>query len=253
MPTIRRGALLLAGLAAALAGCGGAPPAPPGGPTAVSPRPTAALMGNCLGSDRARLIALPVRDTRLTVGILGSGDTGVVLAYERNGRVCTWLPLADQLVARGYRVALFDYTEVQDAGRDVALVAGRLRAEGVRRVFLIGGSRGGGAVLHAGVDITPPVAAVVDIAGGLPDGESVARRLRVPLLLVSARDDSLLRSIGQPAPALLGGIYQAARQSPDRQLLLVDGTEHASELFRAPVAGQVTDAVLGFLRRHGGR
>jgi pimeloyl-ACP methyl ester carboxylesterase len=252
MPAIRMTGMVI-GLVAALAGCGGAQrddrPDRAATPTAS---PTAALMGRCLGPDRARLLALPVRDTQVNVGVLGTGASGVVLAYERNGRVCTWLPLADQLVARGYRVALFDYTEVQEAGLDVGMVVARLRAEGVRRMFLVGGSRGGSAVLHAGAEIAPPVAAVVDIAGGLPDGETEARLLRVPLLLVSARDDTVLRSLRQPAPALLSRLYRAATHAPDRQLLLLDGTEHASELFSSPVAGQLTDAVLGFLHKHGG-
>jgi pimeloyl-ACP methyl ester carboxylesterase len=255
MPAIRIVTMagMVLGLAATLTSCRNTERDPPPALTApVTPSPTAALMGHCLGPDRARLLALPIRDTHVNVGVLGTGSTGVVLAYERNGRVCTWLTLAEQLVTRGYRVALFDYTEVQDAGQDVGLVVARLRTDGVRKVFLVGGSRGGSAALHAGVDVTPPVAAVVNIAGGLPDGEAEARLLRVPLLLIAARDDSMLLSLGQPAPALLGRIYQAAAHSPDRQLLLVDGTEHASELFRGPAAGQVTDAVLTFLHRHGG-
>jgi hypothetical protein len=252
MPAIRMTGAMI-GLVAALAGCDGTPPGTlPGRPAAITPSPTASLMGHCLGPDRARLIALPVQDTQVNVGVLGTGMTGVVIAYERNGRVCTWLRLGDRLVARGYRVAVFDYTEVQDAGRDVGMVVARLRTEGVRQIFLVGGSRGGGAVLHAGVDVTPPVAGVVDIAGGLPDGETQARQLRVPLLLIAAHDDTMLRSLNRPAPSFMNRLYHAATRAPDRQLLLVAGTEHASELFDGAAATEVTDAVLGFLHKHGG-
>jgi pimeloyl-ACP methyl ester carboxylesterase len=220
--------------------------------TTASPSAEVSRLGGCLGPDKAKLLSLPAAGARLDAAVMGDGGSGVVIAYERNGSVCTWLPLAEALVARRYRVALFDYSGVQTPQQDVALVTTELRRQGVRRVFLIGGSLGGAAVLHGGVEITPPVAGVANIAGGLPDGEALARRLRVPLLLVAARNDTILQDLDAPAPRWMNQLYRAAATAPDRQLVLVPGTEHASQLFISPQAQPVEDAIVAFLDRHNG-
>jgi pimeloyl-ACP methyl ester carboxylesterase len=227
------------------------PPAPPpaASSTSSTPSSTVSALGGCLGPDKAQLRTLP---GGLSTGVMGEGPTGAVIAYERNGSVCTWLPLADALVCRGYRVALFDYSGTQTPQHDVAAVTADLRGHGVRRAFLIGGSLGGAAVMHGGVEITPAVAGVVNIAGGLPDGVAMARRLRVPLLLVAARNDSILADLDAPAPRWMNQLYQAAARAPDRRLVLVPGTEHASQLFISPQAQPVQNAVVAFLDQHDG-
>jgi pimeloyl-ACP methyl ester carboxylesterase len=247
----RTGAALIALLLLlVVAGCGGGGQEASVRPATSEPSPVR-LLGNCLGPQNARVLALPASGTQVDVGVLGDGGTGVVIAYERNGTVCTWLPLAHKLVARGYRVALFDYSGL-DPGRDVGMVAAELRKEGVSRVFLLGGSLGGAAVLHGAVEITPPVAGVVNVAGGLPDGVAQARRLRVPLLLVAARDDTILVGLGAPPPRWMNQLYRAATHVPDRKVVLVPGYEHASELFGGSQARPVEDAVIAFLHSHGG-
>jgi len=246
-----RPAAVLIGLLLVATGCGdGAEQADRAPTTTATPAAEVSRLGGCLGPDKARLVDLPVADSQLNAGLMGDGESGVVIAYERNGSVCTWLPLAEVLVARRYRVALFDYSGIQTPQGDVALVAAQLRTEGVRRVFLVGGSLGGAAVMHGGVEITPRVAGVVNVAGGLPDGEALARRLRVPLLLVAARNDSILQDLDAPAPRWMNQLYRAATSAPDRQLVLVPGTEHASQLFISPQAQPVEDAVVAFLDRH---
>jgi pimeloyl-ACP methyl ester carboxylesterase len=238
----------------AVAGCGdegkeptGAPAPPPS--ASSTPSSTVSALGGCLGPDKAQLRTLP---GGLSIGVMGDGARGVVIAYERNGSVCTWLSLADVLVSRRYRVALFDYSGTQTPQQDVAAVTAELRRHGVRRVFLVGGSLGGAAVMHGGVEITPSVAGVVNVAGGLPDGVAMARRLRVPLLLVAARNDSILADLDAPAPRWMGQLYQAAARAPDRKLVLVPGTEHASALFVSPQEQTIEDAVLAFLDQHNG-
>jgi len=246
---VTRAGTALIGLLLAVTGCAGQAEQASSPPTA-SLSPGVSPLGGCLGPDKAKLLVLPAAGTQVKVGVMGDGDTGVVIAYERNGNVCTWLPLADTLLAQGYRVALFDYTGVLDPQQDVGLVTAELRKEGVRRVFLIGGSLGGAAVLHAAVEIAPPVAGVANIAGGLPDGEAQARRLRVPLLLIAARNDVILENLNAPAPRWMNQLYRAATSAPDRRLVLVPGTEHASQLFTGPQARPVEDAVLAFFHRH---
>ena len=240
---------LLIGAVLATASCAAdrQPASAPSPSVSVTPSSTVSALGGCLGPDKAQLRTLPGGPS---IGVLGDGLSGVVIAYERNGTVCTWLPLADALVSRRYRVALFDYSGTQTPQRDVADVTAELRRRGVGRVFLVGGSLGGAAVLHGGVEITPPVAGVVNLAGGLPDGVAMARRLRVPLLLVAARNDSILADLDAPAPRWMNQLYQAATRTPDRRIVLVPGTEHASALFISPQAQPVQDAVLAFLDQH---
>jgi pimeloyl-ACP methyl ester carboxylesterase len=243
----RSAVLTLSVVLALTGGCSGSasPPAATASPTQVR-----LVNGGCLPGN-ATLVALRSGTSVVNAALLGDGLVGVVIAYESGGKVCTWLPLAAQLLARGYRVALFDYSGA-DAGADTAAVTAELRRNGVTSVFLIGGSQGGTEVLHGGVQITPPVSGVVNISGGLPDGVSQARRLKVPLLLVSARDDGILALHDEPAPRWMNQLYRAATSTSDRHVVLVDGTEHASSLFTGPQFAQVETAVLDFLHRHGG-
>jgi hypothetical protein len=221
---------------------------------AASATPTATpveSLGGCLGPPRASVSTLSLGSMVLRFAVIGQGRTGVIIAYENRGTVCTWLPLADTLVTAGLRVVLFDYSGRRD-GEDVATLAAQLRRMGVDRVFLVGGSLGGAEVLAGAVAITPPVAGVVNISGGLPDGVTLAGRLRVPLLQVVSRQDAVLISLRQDPVGWISQINRAARQVPDKKMVVVDGSEHASELFTGPNAGTVDAAILHFIAGHQG-
>jgi pimeloyl-ACP methyl ester carboxylesterase len=157
-----------------------------------------------------------LRRVLLDGSVLGSGATGVVLAHESPADLCGWLPYARVLSHAGFRVLLFDHrhfglsespSSTGKAGRFVRDLEGavdELKREGAKRVFLMGASFGGVTSMVAGSRLGSKIAGVVSVSGetelanqyGGPQSELDAAdavpKLRVPVLIVSARGDGYL-------------------------------------------------------------
>jgi pimeloyl-ACP methyl ester carboxylesterase len=143
--------------------------------------------------------------TRLAGYRLGRGRTAVVLAHQSRGDACQWAGYAKRLARLRYLVIAFDFRGYGDSqtrgGRaalrlaaDVAAAAKAARARGAQKVFLVGASMGGTAVLAAAVNVRPPVDGVVSLSGpavfsGI-DALKLAPRLTVPALYVVGERDS---------------------------------------------------------------
>ncbi|WP_433540489.1 alpha/beta hydrolase [Streptosporangium sandarakinum] len=267
---MRRHALGLGALAMLLAACGGntgdpaaapaattsaaasatesaaASPTPTGLPTPnSSPSPTGENIAGCVTADKGEIFKY-TRDGTVTKGvIMGKGTVGAVVSYERRGTVCDWLPLAERLVAEGRRVLLFDRNDVVSPEKDTVEMARRLHDAGVEKVFLIGGSMGGRqSVLAAGL-LKFPVAGVISVSGGTTQPGDVTA-LKAPFLQVTADEDST-------APLELArAVYQEAKKSADRQLLVLNGREHASALFTAEQGDKALQAITAFVTKHSG-
>jgi alpha-beta hydrolase superfamily lysophospholipase len=98
--------------------------------------------------------------------------------------MCQWIRYAKRF-PKGYRAFVFDFRNhglSQKVGSsrswryaaDVAAATRFVRARGARKVFLVGGSMGGTAVLAGGAHIDPPVDGVVSLSAacarsGVPD------------------------------------------------------------------------------------
>ena len=107
------------------------------------PSPTGVNIDGCVTEETGKIFEY-TRDGNTTLGvIMGKGPAGAVVSYERRGKVCDWLPLADRLVDAGHRVLLFKRNNMVEPEEDTVAMAERLREEGVTKVFLIGGSMGG--------------------------------------------------------------------------------------------------------------
>ena len=258
MTIVRRVAAALAGLAL-ITGCGASrqatdkaatPPisATPGGASTGSPAATpAAELDNCFGPGRGRVESVPdPGGGSLTVGVIGTGSRLVLLANESDEDLCSWLPFAARLAASGYRAVVWDYGGSAQAGEIAGLVR-RLRADGARRVVLMGASEGAKASLIAGSEVSPAVQGVVSLSAEavLSPGIMVlsyVRRLRCPLLLVTASQDPY-------------GSDQAARQflpaarSQRKELVRVPGAAHGTALLAGRAAIATVPAILAFLRR----
>jgi dienelactone hydrolase len=143
--------------------------------------------------------------TRLAGFRLGGGRTAVVLAHQVRGDACQWGSYARRLAARGYLVIAFDFRGYGDSqyriGRaadrlsaDVAAAAKAARRLGARKVFAVGASMGGTAVLAAGANVRPRLTGVVSLSGpgvfSRIDALALAPRLTVPVLYVAAEADS---------------------------------------------------------------
>ncbi|GAA0980411.1 hypothetical protein GCM10009555_046860 [Acrocarpospora macrocephala] len=234
----------------ALTACGGtvskdtaaSPSAPSASPTA-SPSPTGPNVGGCFTEADGGIFSYGDGYTGV---IMGTGPVGAVVSYERGGDVCAWRPLADRLKAAGYRVLLYDRSGAAAFGEDLIVeMAGRLRKEGVKRLFLVGGSIGGHMSIVAATRLKKPAAAVVSLSG-FALAEEVAP-LDVPLLQITAENDR------SPTPSIVEEVARAAVDSPDRPVVIVRGEgAHASRLFETAQSQMVLDTIMAFLAKHDG-
>jgi pimeloyl-ACP methyl ester carboxylesterase len=190
--------------------------------------------------------------TRLVGHRFGSGRVAVVLAHESRGWLCEWVPYAKRLAARGYLAFPFDFrgygeSQAHPASNvrldlDVAAAAKTVRGLGAKKVFLVGASIGGSAVLRAAADTRPPVNGVVSVSGAadLVDAISAVKRLRVPALYVAGRYDLDFAAEARR-------LY-AATASKDKKLVIVARGDHGSRLVAADAKVRAT--IEAFLRSH---
>jgi pimeloyl-ACP methyl ester carboxylesterase len=190
--------------------------------------------------------------TRLVGHRFGNGRVAVVLAHESRGWLCDWVPYAKRLAARGYLAFPFDfrgYGESQSnpvsnvrLDRDVVAAAKTVRGLGAKKVFLVGASIGGSAVLRAGPDTRPLVNGVVSVSGAadLVDAMTAVKRLRVPALFIAGRYDLDFAANARR--------LSAATASKDKHVVIVDSGEHGTRLVAAEP--KVREAIETFLRSH---
>lgn len=259
-----RHALGLGALALLLAACGGTAGSQAGGPTTPSPvpartpgttptpvasptptpTPTGVNIDGCVTEETGKIFDYKRGGTTTKGVIMGKGPVGVVVSYERQGSVCDWLPLADRLVAEGHRVLLFDRNNTAAPEEDTVAMAQRLRKAGATKVVLVGGSMGGRLSLLAAGKLDFPVAAVISVSGTIQPGE--VDDLRAPFLQVTGDADP-------EAPVdMLQIVYNEAVKSADRQLLVLPGSAHASELFAGDQGEKALSAVTSFVEKHKG-
>ena len=112
----------------------------------------------------------------LNTAWLGAGDTVAVLLHQGDGNgLCGFLFYADFLAKRGTRVALLDLCNygqsyclnrpiADDPSAQVKLIVDAARADGAKRVVLVGTSLGG-ALAVAAAGVAKPDA-IVDLSGG---------------------------------------------------------------------------------------
>jgi pimeloyl-ACP methyl ester carboxylesterase len=190
--------------------------------------------------------------TRLLAHRFGSGRTAVVLAHQSDGTLCQWAPYAKRLAARGYTAIVFDFrnvggsqtvpwTATRRLGGDVAAAVHAARAGGATKVFLVGASLGGSAVISAGANVRPMVAGVISVSGSadLADALVAAKRLRVPALYLAAKGD---RDFAADVPRLA-----AATRGP-HQAFVLPGYEHGVQLVAA--SARARTLIETFLRTH---
>lgn len=229
--------------------------------------------------EEGEVVAFSAADGTELIGRLwGDGDVGVVLAHgfsEVSGQD-DWLPWPGILSEEGYTVLTFNFRgfcsedgcssggiQLGNNWKDVLAAMDFLSSQGVERVFLVGASMGGIAVMRAARDPRVEVAGVVSLStpqfpAEYYSGESEANditpgRLRAidePKLFVAGDDNT---------QQVLGGefirfaeeaerMFEAAAEPKD--LLIVDSPFHSSELVTVAedgVVDQTRKAILRFL------
>jgi pimeloyl-ACP methyl ester carboxylesterase len=186
----------------------------------------------------------------------GTGRTAVVLAHEGGADLCGWLPYVASLQSEGVRVLAFDFRGYGESatpttanlalGRDLTGAVRRVRSDGATKVFLIGASMGGAAVVQntAGVDVTGRIS----LSGtrlwsgyGINDPAGL-RRISAPFLYIGSRDDS------RAPQAEAQSVFRAVAAA-DKQIVLYPGSEHGWDLVeQPPYAARTQKLILTWIR-----
>ena len=216
-------------------------------PNSASSSPSLPPLETCVqASDMAREVGFRSAKGEQVVGaVLGNGNVGVILAHMVDSDLCEWLPYAERLRDMGRRVLIFDFG--LDLVGDVAGAAAELRLEGTKKIVLVGGSMGGTASLVAASFITPAVAGVASLSGpaifrGM-DAAAASKQLTIPVLYMAAESDQS-RPFDFPADARA---MFAACPSTHKQLLIVPGSDHGSDLLSGQAADQARAALERFV------
>jgi pimeloyl-ACP methyl ester carboxylesterase len=227
----------------------------PGAATAAPPRSLAAKCVDTSGVDAQPFWLTASDRTRLYAIETGSGTTAVVLAHQSPADLCGWLPYITALTAAGLRVLAFDFRNYGDSGRpagraataygrDLAATVARARADGARRVFLVGASFGGAAALTYGPGLR--LAGLISLSGearlGGMNALKAVRRLRAPLLIVGSRHDSYA-----PVREMLQ-LYRRAG-SKDKRTAFYPAAFHGWSIVEtAPYAARARALILSWIR-----
>lgn len=252
---------LVLGLVLAVAGCGsgsdGSRDAPPPSENSTAATQSTAgpsvagLLAACTPAG-AKPYSAPVTGGTPVNGVtMGDATRAVVLSYEWGGSPCDWTDVATELVARGYRVALWEYGTLTglDRVKELQAVVDHVRRAGSTEVALAGGSVGGCVSMIGGSMITPAVSGVAvlscaswyDVQHRLPT-TPLAAKLKVPTLYLAGADDRV------PVAEVRKDF--AAVPAKDKSLVVVpDSGAHGIELLSGSEAARAKPALFSFLDR----
>jgi pimeloyl-ACP methyl ester carboxylesterase len=194
----------------------------------------------------------------------GEGDVGVILAhgFSQGEAQDNWLPFPAVLAERGYLALTFNFrgfcdsegcsegdTELENNWRDAMAAVALLEERGAKKIFLIGASMGGLAVLRAARTPGVDVAGVVSLSTpqfpskyylGEPQANDVTparlKQIDEPKLFIAGKDDVQLPGSAPLRPGIESVRFAAdarrmfAAAEQPKQLALVDSAIHSSGL-----------------------
>jgi alpha-beta hydrolase superfamily lysophospholipase len=194
-------------------------------------------------------VSFPTQDGGVVFADLyGAGDRGVVLAHGMKFDKASWKDQAIQLANAGFRVSAIDFrgygkshggpksqSPRDEMYLDVLAAVDYLRGHGARTVAVIGASMGGGASANAVVKGAP--AAIDRLILLAPVPIESPERIIVPKLYAAAKDD--------PVTAKMKEQYEKAPEP--KELLILDGSAHAQNLFTTDQNERLMKEILRFL------
>lgn len=214
-------------------------------------------LAGCAGSapvtsaaDAGESITFTTEDgVALSGRLFGSGaETGVVLAHMYPKDQSSWYEFARLLAREGYMALAFDFRgygtstgekRIDRIDRDVAAAIMALTARGARRVFVVGASMGGTAALIAAV--SESLAGIVAVSApaefqGL-DARQAVSSSSCPKLFIAAEGDQ--------AASSCQSLFQLANEP--KEIVLLPGSAHGSDLFKGKEGARAQKLVLDFL------
>jgi len=243
---------LCASLAAACSPAGGTPTPVPEATVSPEPPPTATQIP-------FEPVMFTTEDGVRLVGTLrGEGQMAVILAHQGTPHADqrTWASFAHLLAERGIATLAFDFRGwgrsegtflAKDLWKDVQAATQFLRGRGYSRIVCAGASMGGTACMYAAR--YEEYTGLIVLASGMTAGSSkYALRLTEediaslapPKLFITAEDDY----------GVINDIKRMAELAPaPKELVLLPGSKHGTDLFATDAGEKLTTSMLDFLDR----
>jgi pimeloyl-ACP methyl ester carboxylesterase len=193
-------------------------------------------------------VSFPTQDGGVVYADLyGAGDRGVVLAHGMKFDKASWKEQAVQLADAGFRVVAIDFRgygkshggpdsqSPRDLYLDVLGAVDYLRGHGAKTVAVMGASMGGGASANAVVKGKPGTIDRLMLLSPVPiqNPEQIA----VPKFYATAQGDPITPQVKE----------QFAKAPEPKEMLLLEGSAHAQNLFNTDQNDRLMKAVLRFL------
>lgn len=195
-------------------------------------------------------VSFPAADGGVVYADLyGAGDRGVVLAHGMKFDKASWKEQAVQLADAGFRVAAIDFRgygkshggpdsqSPRDLYLDVLAAASYLRGHGAKTVAVIGASMGGGASANAAVKGKPGSIDRLILLSPVPIDNP--EQIMVPKLYATAPGDPITPRVKE----------QFAKAPEPKEMLMLDGSAHAQNLFNTDQNERLMKAILRFLNK----
>ncbi|HEX9333561.1 MAG TPA: hypothetical protein VF896_16830 [Anaerolineales bacterium] len=178
---------------------------------------------------------------QLQGGLVGEGETGVVLSNDSGNRACGWGYLIPLLVNSKFRVLVYQYGNQSPINELLAAVHFLAAQQGVQNLILIGASKGAEATVIVSGQNLPMVVAAVSLSadesiGGV-NPEISAAKLEIPILFFTAQGD-VFKSY-ETAQSLYDLV-----PSKDKHLVVIPGSLHGVDLLsNESIRAQIIDFV----------
>jgi len=220
---------------------------------AVALLPMTLWVGSCRSSaeapkDAARIVFTSEDGVELSGYLFGSGDTVLILSHMYPADQSSWYSIARESAEKGYAVLTFDFRgygrsggskDIEHIDLDLRAALEEVKARGVTSVVLVGASMGGTAALRVAAE--QPTAGVVTISAPVEfkglSAEDAVTRVKAPKLFMAAEED-----VGADNARAL---HEAAL--PPKDLVLLPGSEHGTDLFSGRQGEDARRHFFGFL------
>ena len=182
---------------------------------------------------------------RVDADLYGSGTHAVVFAHGAAFNKQSWAALAEKMAAHGFRALAIDFRGYgksragSDTGAldlDVIAAVRWLHKQGVNDVDVVGGSMGGGAAGDAATMVKPGEIDKLVLLSPMPIGRPEKIKA-ASILYIASRYEGL-------AP-IVKSQYQRAPKP--KQLIFLDGSAHAQNIFDTNQAQNLSDDIVNFL------
>jgi WD40 repeat protein len=189
--------------------------------------------------------------------LFGNGKIAVILAHQGTPGTnqTAWHPFARLLSEHGYAALAFDFRGVgQSAGKllygnlamDVSAAAQFLQNRGYQKIVCIGASMGGTACIRAAQDHT--FIGLIALASTMAVGSGAVSMHLTPGDLGNLTQPKLFISANGDYGVVVGDTKRMYELSPDpKNLLLLPGTQHGTNLFDTDVEEELSAVMLRFI------